>query len=114
MTKELKDGVEEFDGDPVGLYKGRFSGGFDLETVLGASLARDDYVTFVVTARCGKATFDVDKTGTQVRQNTFIVDEVTALSPDKAQWLYDSIGSSVEIPPMVDGWAPTFVKKDAW
>lgn len=92
MTKELRDGVEEFDGDPVDNYRGRFSGVFDVEKEVGVGLARDDLVTFVVTARCGKATLDIDKAGYQYRQNTFAIEEVTALDPAKARWMYDQLG----------------------
>lgn len=94
--KELKEGVEIFDGREVAEYAGRFSGTFDLDAVMGTALAHDDLVSFIVTARVSDAKFTTSKTtGIQKRINTLEIEEASALDPEKALWLYDQLGKVV-------------------
>jgi hypothetical protein len=95
--KELNsDGVEVFEGHEVSAYDGKFSGTFELEHETGVSMAHDDLISFVVTARVTDAKFATSKTtGIQKRTNTLAIEEVIALDPDRAQWLYDQLGKIV-------------------
>lgn len=73
MAKQLVNGQERFDGYPVTLYDGRFSGAFDLPEEVGAGLEYDEVVTFVVTATVGKATIASTRYGDLKRTNTLSV-----------------------------------------
>ncbi len=96
MSKELKAGVEVFDGKEVVSYAGRFSGAFDVDVEKGAQMANDDLYGFFVTARVADAKFSVGKTtGLLSRANTFTVEDVEVLDLDKAKWLYDQLGKVV-------------------
>lgn len=92
MTKELVDGQERFDGYPVVLYDGKFSGSFDLPEDVGAGLQYDDVVTFVVTCHVGKASIDATRLGDMKRTNAFPVQQVVPLSAQQAQDLYNELG----------------------
>lgn len=96
MSKELRAGVERFDGKEVSTYTGRFTGGFDIDVEKGAAMAADDQFVFIVTARVGDAKFSVGKaSGILNRQNTFNVEDVQVLDKDMAKFLLDSIGREV-------------------
>lgn len=93
--KELKDGVEFFDGEPVGYYEGRFSGVFELEQD-AAALSCGDQVTFIVTARLDSPKFGrVRKSGELKRTNSLKVESVTQVSKDRAMYMLDSVGVKV-------------------
>lgn len=94
--KELQDGVEHFEGKEVSSYTGRFTGSFDVDVSQGVTMAGDDLVAFFVTARVGDAKFSTSKTtGLLSRQNTFTVEDVTAMDLAKAKFLYDNLGKDV-------------------
>lgn len=94
--KELEDGVERFEGKEVSSYTGRFSGSFDVDFSQGVTMGGDDLVAFFVTARVGDAKFSTSKSsGLLSRQNTFTVEDVTAMDLAKAKWLYDQLGKVV-------------------
>lgn len=96
MSKELRAGVERFDGKEVSTYTGRFTGGFDIDVEKGAAMAADDQFVFIVTARVGDAKFSVGKaSGILNRQNTFNVEDVEVFDKDMAKFLLDSIGREV-------------------
>lgn len=95
--KELKDGREFFDGDPVDLYEGRFTGPFIIDEANGASLSNGDLVTFIVTARVETPKFSyARKTGNLKRSNAMKVQHVKPISADKARYMYDSLGEEVD------------------
>lgn len=95
--KELKDGREYFDGDPVDLYEGRFTGPFMIDEANGASLSNGDLVTFLVTARVETPKFSyAKKTGNLKRSNAMKVQYVKPISADKARFMYDSLGEDVD------------------
>lgn len=95
-SKSLKDGVETLDGEDVEYYTGRFAGTFDIDTFIGANLALDDQVSFVVTARVADPAFKRDsKTGVLTRCNKFTVEVISPLDPSKAAWIYDNLGQIV-------------------
>lgn len=94
--KELQDGVEHFEGKEVTSYTGRFTGSFDVDISQGVTMAGDDLVAFFVTARVGDAKFSTSKSsGLLSRQNTFTVEDVTAMDLAKAKFLYDNLGKDV-------------------
>ena len=97
MMKEVnEDGYEVFEGQEVLSYDAKFSGTFETDTQTGVSLAHDDLVSFVVTARVTDAKFATSRTtGIQKRTNTLAIEDVIALDPDKAAWLYDQLGKVV-------------------
>lgn len=91
-SKILKNGVESLDGEDVEYYSGRFAGTFDVDTEIGAGLALDDEVAFVVTARVADPTFKRDpKTGVLSRCNKFNVEGISPLDPAKARWIYENL-----------------------
>lgn len=95
MSKELVDGQERFDGFPVTLYEGRFSGSFDIPADLGAGLEYDDVVTFCVTVNVGKATIDATKLGDLKRTNALPVQHVVPISKERADEIYAEAGIDV-------------------
>jgi len=97
MSKDLRDGREFFDGEPVDLYEGRFSGPFIIEPEPGAAISNNDLVTFIVTARVDAPKFSyVRKSGDLKRSNTMKVLSVVHMDADKAKYLYDNAGVDVE------------------
>jgi hypothetical protein len=97
MSKELRDGREFFDGEPVEVYEGRFSGQFLIDEDHGATMSHGDLVTFIVTARVDMPKFvHVKKDNALKRANSMKVQSVVPMDSDKAKFLYDSIGESVE------------------
>lgn len=96
MGKELRDGREYFDGDPIDFYEGRFSGPFEIESEYGAAMSNGDLVTFIVTARVDNPKFaHVKKLGLK-RSNTMKVISVVPMDADRARYLYDSAGIDVD------------------
>jgi hypothetical protein len=96
MGKELRDGKEYFDGDPVAIYEGRFSGPFVIEEDDGCTISNGDLVTFIVTARVDVPKFSYTKTGDLKRSNTMKIVSVTPMDSDKAAYVYDNAGVSVQ------------------
>lgn len=97
MSKELRDGREFFDGEPVDVYEGRFTGGFLIDEESGATMSNGDLVTFIVTARVDMPKFGyVKKSGDLKRSNTMKVEAVVPVDSDKAKYMYDSIEVDVE------------------
>jgi len=97
MSKDLRDGREFFDGDPVDLYEGRFTGPFIIEPESGSVMSNGDLVTFIVTARVDTPKFSyVRKSGDLKRSNAVKVVSVIPMDADKAKYLYDNIGADVE------------------
>lgn len=94
--KKLEDGVEFFDGKPVEIYEGRFSGGFQISEFDGPDISYGDQVTFLVTARVQTPKFSTERrTGQLKRLNTMKVEDVQPLSRDRAKYLLDQMGASV-------------------
>jgi hypothetical protein len=97
MSKELRDGREFFDGEPVDIYEGRFVGPFIMDENSGATMSNGDLVTFIVTARVDTPKFAyVKKSNDLKRSNSMKVTSVVAIDGDKAKYLYDSIGENVD------------------
>lgn len=97
MSKDLRDGREFFDGEPVDLYEGRFTGPFIIEPESGAVISNNDLVTFIVTARVDAPKFSyVRKSGDLKRSNAMKVISVTHMDADKAKYLYDNAGVQVD------------------
>jgi hypothetical protein len=95
MGKELRDGREFFDGDPIELYEGRFSGSFEIDSDSGASMSHGDLVTFIVTARVDSPKFSHVRNQGLKRSNTMKVVSAVAMDADKARFLYDNAGMNV-------------------
>jgi hypothetical protein len=96
MGKSLVDGREFFDGQPVELYEGRFTGQFYMSEVTGAALANDDLVTFIVTARVEAPKFSyVKKTGDLKRSNTMRVQSVIPIDYNEAKFMLDNMNALV-------------------
>ena len=96
MSKDLRDGKEFFDGDPIEVYEGRFSGAFEIEAESGAVMSNGDLITFIVTARVDTPKFShVKKLGLK-RSNTMKVVSAVPMDADSARYLYDNAGIDVE------------------
>lgn len=97
MTKKLVSGTEYFDGEPVEVYEGRFSGTFQMIEETAAALANDDQVTFIVTARVSSPKFSyVAKTGALRRSNTMKIEESYIMDAAEARYLLDNMGLDIE------------------
>lgn len=94
MSKHIVNGVEEFDGQVITQYEGKFAGAFDLPDEVAMEIAYDDVVSFVVTARAGKVALDATKFGDMKRSNAFNVVHVAVLDQDTAASFYNSLGDS--------------------
>lgn len=97
MSKELVDGQERFDGFPVTLYEGRFSGSFEIPEELGAKLEFDDVVSFVVTCTVGKATIDSTKLGDLKRINAMSVQNVAPASQKAVDEAFAANGLTLNV-----------------
>lgn len=95
MSKQLFDGQERFDGYPVTLYDGRFSGTFELPENVGADLEYDEVITFLVTATVGKAVLDATRLGDLKRTNTLKVTAAVPVAPGKLNSVSDVINYGV-------------------
>ena len=95
MSKQLFDGQEQFDGYPVTLYDGRFSGTFELPENVGADLEYDEVITFLVTATVGKAVLDATRLGDLKRTNTLKVTSAVPVAPGKLNSVFDVINYGV-------------------
>lgn len=96
MSKELVDGQERFDGFPVTIYEGRFSGSFEIPEELGAKLEFDDVVSFVVTCTVGKATIDSTRLGDLKRTNAMSVQNVAPASQKAVDEAYAANGFTLD------------------
>lgn len=97
MKKLNEEGLELVDGKVVSIYETRFTGSFILEPEDAASISSGDVVSFIVRGVAGPPKFAQDKkTGQYKRVNSFKIDELTALSPDRAKQVYDSLDIPVE------------------
>ena len=93
LSKQLVNGKEFFDGEPVELYEGRFSGGFAMDPATAAPLATDDEVTFIVRVSVDTPKFTkVKKTNEIKRTNSMKVQEAFAIDPSEAKYLLDNMG----------------------
>ncbi len=97
MTKKLIDGVEYFDGQPVSIYEGRFTGSFEMVEEVAAPMTHDDQVVFIVTCRLEAPKFSyLKKTGDLKRSNTLRVEHSAIIDPHEARYLLDNMGEAVE------------------
>ncbi len=100
--KELsEDGFETVDGKKIQLYEIKFNGSILLTPDEAASISTGDLVSFMVTARNGPPKFDQHKKkddykGCYKRINTFKLEGLVALDPDRAKQVYDTLGEHVE------------------
>ena len=101
MKKLSDDGREYFDGQPVEIFEGRFSGSFDMVEEVAAPISMDDQVTFLVSARCSAPKFTYLKDGTIKRTNTLKVELANVLSRHEAMYLLDNMPQEPEAPPAV-------------
>jgi hypothetical protein len=69
----MNNNGQYFDGVPVTLHDGKFSGTFTLPDDLGDQMRYDDVVTFLVTAVVGPAKVGSNAAGDMKRTNTLIV-----------------------------------------
>jgi hypothetical protein len=81
-----------FDGFPIALYEGKFTGSFELDEQMGENLVFDEVATWIVTTRCSGATFSDTKLGDIKRVNTFQVTSSVALDRSMASQLLKSVG----------------------
>jgi len=96
MSKDLREGKEYFDGEPVSLYEGRFVGSFLMEEVDGSAISNGDLVTFIVTARVDAPKFSYTKKTLDLkRSNAMKIVSVVPMDSDKASYIYDQAGLAV-------------------
>lgn len=88
-------GSQRFDGFEITLYEGKFQGSFDMDEALAEDLRFDDSVTFIVTGRIGGVQLAETKLGDLKRVNTFQVASTTALDPQTATKVLNSLGQMV-------------------
>lgn len=88
-------GSQRFDGFEITLYEGKFQGSFDMDEGLAEDLRFDDSVTFIVTGRIGGVQLAETKLGDLKRVNTFQVASTTALDPQTATKVLNSLGQMV-------------------
>lgn|SRR5690606_22896394 len=91
---------KQFDGIPVTLYDGKFSGSFDLSTDVGESINYDDVVCFIVTAVVSKANINTNRMGDVKRTNTFQVTDVIPLEPEQASKFIANINEQTDPSPV--------------
>lgn len=99
--KELDEaGLEYVDGRPVEMYEMKFSGSVLLTPDEAADISAGDIVTLLVTAQAQPPVFKEAKRTKSIpyikRVNSLKLQDMTCLSPDKAKFMYDSIGEHVE------------------
>jgi hypothetical protein len=93
--KEIVDGTEYNDGVPIRQYQGRFAKVFDILPEDGLAVTRGDLVAHVVISRVAPAKFSDTKSGELKRINTFNIEDVIQLTPERAKFLLDEIGRKV-------------------
>jgi len=99
MVKKLNDqGQETFDGNPVEIYQGRFSGLFDVTEEIAAPMSIDDEVVFLVSARVDSPKFTYLKDGTLKRSNTFKVEFAESITRHEAMYLLDNMSAPAPLP----------------
>lgn len=81
------DTFSKFDGYPIELYDGRFSGTFEMDEESGEGIKYEQSVCFLVVAHASKAAISTNKDGDVKRTNTFAVQRVEVISPEKAEEL---------------------------
>jgi hypothetical protein len=81
-----------FDGFPIALYEGKFTGTFDLDEQMGENLVFDEVATWIVTTRCSGASFSDTKLGDIKRVNTFQVTSSVVLDQAMAAQLLKGVG----------------------
>lgn len=97
MSKELINGREWFDGEPVEIYELRFLGPVYMNEKDAAPLCNGDQVTLMVTVTLGDPKFThVRKSGELKRSNGAKVTNLIAFDPEEAKFIYDNLGASVE------------------
>lgn len=80
------DSWPKFDGFPIELYDGRFTGGaFDMDEDAGSTVKYDDVVSFLVVSRADKAKISTNKDGDLKRTNEFHIIDVHVLNPEEAE-----------------------------
>lgn len=85
----------KFDGYPIELYDGRFSGTFELDEEVGEAIKYEQVVSFLVVANASKAAISTNKDGDLKRTNTFAVQQVKLVSNEQAEAL---LWSQVALP----------------
>lgn len=73
----------QFDGFPVELYDGKFSGAFDVDEHVAQNIAHGDEVAFIVVASAKGAAFTDTKDGQVKRTNTFKVTEALVVDDEE-------------------------------
>lgn len=96
MPKDLVEGREWFEGDPVEFYDIRI-GTTSLNATDAAPLCNGDLVTLMVTVRLGDPKFSrIRKTGELKRTNPAVVESCIVFDPEHAKFVYDNLGKKVE------------------
>lgn len=89
-------GLESVDGRVVDTYETRFSGGVQHSPDDMSGVSDGDLVTFIVVGRAKSPRFaDAKAPFNFKRVNTFALDTVIPLSPERAQTLLNSMGRKV-------------------
>lgn len=88
----MSDTWKKFDGYPIELYDGRFSGTFDMDEQSGEGIKHEQNVAFVVVAHADKAAISTNKDGEVKRTNTFKVQQVKVISGGEAETLLHAQG----------------------
>ena len=73
----------QFDGFPVELYDGKFSGAFDVDEHIAQSIAHGDEVAFLVVGTTKGSSFTDTKDGQVKRTNTFKVTEALVIDNEE-------------------------------
>lgn len=92
----MKD-FSKFDGYPIELYDGRFSGTFEMDEASGEGIKYEQSVCFLVVAHASKAAISTNKDGDVKRTNTFAVQRVEVIPAEEAEKVLYQQGSLGEI-----------------
>ena len=97
MSKELIEGQEYFDGEPVSLYEMRVVGSALMDEVDAAPLSTGDQITLLLTVRLSDPKFShIRKTGEFTRTISAKIESLVPLDNEQAKYLYDLLKVDVE------------------
>jgi len=84
---------ESFDGIPVTVYAGRFTGEFEIGEEVGEQLRMDDVAAFLVMGAVSKVGMGTTKDGDLKRTNTFEILNVLPVDAQAAKVFFEAGGA---------------------
>lgn len=84
---------ESFDGIPVTVYAGRFTGEFEISEEVGEQLRMDDVAAFLVMGAVSKVGMGTTKDGDLKRTNTFEILNVLPVDAQAAKAFFEAGGA---------------------